>query len=552
MITLRRPQELAVHAVLNHWMTGGGNPLVSMCVGSGKSYVQAALAKELIDRWPGVRILGLTLTQELIEQNYEAMRKYWPAANVDINSAGLKRRATNADIIFAHPMSIHKALAALGPRHIVLVDETHNVSHNVEKTVYGRIFQGLRNSVPDLRVGGFSGTLFRTDSGHLLDEWKGQRPIWDKCVYHYGLLDGIEDGFLVPLVSRDTAIKQSVQGVGVRNGEFIDKDLQKALDKDEVNLAIVDDMLRQMHDRNHVIVYEAGVALAEKFTQMIRDRGGSAVCVTGDMSNADRASAFQYFESGAAKFLTNVAIATTGYNFPPVDGVVWRRPTKSAGLLIQGSGRAMRAHPGKESALALDYAGNYERLGTIDLIDGKKSFTGGKEAPPTKVCPQCSQRHATGKLICGCGFVFPRASVEEKLSTTASSGAVLSNQVNAQWRDVGRVTYSVNRRRDAVGKEVGKPTFRITYILGFSESASEFLAFESDKPAGKHFAKQKWLARSTTDVMPTTADEALALSNTLRKPGRVYVKKEGKYYQIISVDFAVPPTRDDVFAKAAG
>ena len=63
-----------------------------------------------------------------------------------------------------------------------------------------------------------------------------------------------------------------------------------------------------------------------------------------------------------------MGVLTTGFNAPAVDLIAMLRPTKSAGLYVQMVGRGSRLSPGKENCLVLDFAGNIETHGPIDLI----------------------------------------------------------------------------------------------------------------------------------------------------------------------------------------
>ena len=540
-ITLRPHQNEATAAVIDYWRGGGGNALVSVCVGGGKSYIQADLAKRMIDTYPVVNVLGLTLNKELIAQNASSTERFWKGAPVGINCAGLGKRDTSSKIVFAHPMSVVNCVQALGPRHIVMVDEVHNVSRSEEDGVYAKIFNDLRRSVPDLRLVGLTGTPYRLDSGRLDEPWRGKMSIWGKVVYEYGLMDGIKDGFLVPVLARKPGLTLDVSNVKTRGGEFIDSQLQKAVDRDDINDAIATDILIQTRDRNSCIVFATGIDHAQHLATLLQQKGATAVVVHGKMPDKERDKAISWFKSGAAKYLVNVGIATTGFDYPPCDAMACVRPTKSPGLLTQMTGRIMRASPGKNEALALDYAGNFQRLGCIDQIDGRKSGGMGGGPPPTKECPSCEAILPAGKRRCSCGHEFPELPPE--LSPTAIDAPVLSSQVKSDWRNVDDVNYTINQRRDHEGKPLGPPSLRITYICG-TAAISEFLAFESEKPAGRAIAAQKWRSRSTWDVSPSTAMEALSMKNTLRKPGRIQVRKATKYYDVLAVDMSVPPACD--------
>lgn len=544
-IILRAHQQRALNSVLDHWFRGGGNPLISHCVGSGKSLTIAAVGKRILTDFKGTRVLCLTMTKELIQQNHDAAISYWPAAPVGINSAGLGKREVDADFLFAHPLSVYRNPKALGPRHVVIIDEVHNVSRKQQESVYGKIFAGLRELVPDMRLMGASGTIWRLDSGRLTDPWRGEPSIWDKCVDEYTITDGIADGYLVEPVTRRPETVIDVSAVRTRGGEFIESDLQAAVDKSDVNEAIVDELILQSRDRRAVVVFATGVQHAGHLQELLKAKGQSAVCATSEDEKA-RDAAIDYFKRGAAKFLVNVGVATTGFNHPPVDCIALARPTQSSGLLIQMIGRGLRTHPGKADCLVLDFAGNVPRLGCIDTIDGRKTEGVGGKAP-TKTCPHCTTIVPASSLVCKqCGHAWPAPKPD--LHASSVDVPVLSTQQDDETMDVQTVSYSVYRKRDATGAYVGQPSLLISYFISYGLTVREWLAFESPKPGVLNFMQRKWAARCTTDYLPTTTAEAYANVALLRKPGRIRVRKNGKNYDVVGHDFSVPPLRERIVA----
>ena len=65
---------------------------------------------------------------------------------------------------------------------------------------------------------------------------------------------------------------------------------------------------------------------------------------------------------------------------PQVDLIAILRPTTSSGLWVQMLGRGMRIAENKKNCLILDFAGNTQRLGTIDdpLIRKKRKKAEGE------------------------------------------------------------------------------------------------------------------------------------------------------------------------------
>jgi len=183
MTVLRPYQREAIDAVRAYWAAGGDNPLVDLATGTGKSVVIATLIRELMTDYPGLRVLMLVHVKELVAQNFQALVRAWPGAPAGINSAGLGKRDTRSPILFASIQSVHRRVADLGPRDLVIVDEAHLIPKG-GSGMYRSLLDELRASTADVRISGFTATPYRLDTGRLD---KGDDRLFDEAVYSYGI-----------------------------------------------------------------------------------------------------------------------------------------------------------------------------------------------------------------------------------------------------------------------------------------------------------------------------------------------------------------------------
>ena len=79
---LRPYQSAAVESIFDYWMKGGGNPLVDLATGTGKSMVIATLTRRLIEQYPEMNVLMLVHVRELVVQNAQALIRAWPGAPI--------------------------------------------------------------------------------------------------------------------------------------------------------------------------------------------------------------------------------------------------------------------------------------------------------------------------------------------------------------------------------------------------------------------------------------------------------------------------------------
>lgn len=326
---LRPYQQEALDAIFDYWRRGGGNPLVDLATGTGKSVVIAKLVRQVVEQFPDIRVVMLVHVKELVEQNAKALLRAWPQAPIGINSAGLGRRDKRSQILFASIQSVAKEDATtLGPRHLILVDESHLIPRagsGMYQTFIGR----MREAVPDLRVAGFTATPFRLDSGRM-DE--GEDRLFDETVYSYDIGRGVDDGYLSPLVSRATGAVIDVTNVARRGGEFVAGDLERAANVDAVTQAACDEIVAKGADRRSWLMFCAGVEHAEAVATALRARGVSVACVTGQTPRAERDRMIRDFREGRLRALTNANVLTTGFDAPRLDLIAMLRPTLSTSL----------------------------------------------------------------------------------------------------------------------------------------------------------------------------------------------------------------------------
>ena len=129
MFKLRPYQQEALAALEKYWSGGGGNPLVVMATATGKSVIIAHLIRDVSQRYPAFRVLVVTHTLELVEQDAEHLLALWPDAPIKSTAREIGQREWNAPIAFAGVQSVWRNAGRLGPRHLVLIDEAHLVPH---------------------------------------------------------------------------------------------------------------------------------------------------------------------------------------------------------------------------------------------------------------------------------------------------------------------------------------------------------------------------------------------------------------------------------------
>jgi len=534
MITLRPYQEEALKAVFDYWAQGGGNPLVEMATGTGKSMVIAKLVRDCLEQYPTMRVSMLTHVKELVAQNFTALKRVWPDAPAGIYSAGLRQRDVYSRIVFASIQSVFKKSQALGERHLILIDESHLVPVSGDG-MYRKLLDNLHHNCPDARVVGFTATPYRLDSGRLDT---GEVRLFDKIVYSYDISRGIEDGWLSPLKSRAGLSEIDVKGVAKRGGEFVPASLEAASDK--ITAAAVEEIITLGEGRRSWLIFCAGVDHALNVRNALRTVGVRAETVIGKMPNGERDSIIRRFKAGEIQALTNANVLTTGFDAPAVDLIAMLRPTLSTGLYVQMVGRGTRQAAGKQDCLILDFAGNIRRHGPVDSVSISPKRGGAKSEEArvneadirAKECPQCKELCAINARVCkGCGHEWPQDDKPKHEKEAEKTVGILSSEkVPPTMLPVVHWGLVVHYNYD------GKPnSLRVNYRAGVA-GYSEWVAIEHGGYAGQK-AKQWWVAHGGKMPFPDKVEQALLRKDELTKPATISVRPRGRYHDIIARTF---------------
>lgn len=346
MLTPRPYQRASVDAIYDYFARASGNPLIVMPTGSGKSLVQALFQHEVLQKWPGQRILLLSHVKELLEQNAEKIRTLWPEAPLGIYSAGLRQRVHHMPMTVASIQSIHKRAALVGHIDLVIVDECHLIPAD-SQTMYRRFLSDLTAINPALKVIGMSATPYRLDSGYLHE---GDDAIFTDIAFDLPITELIRDGYLCPLVTKAGVRKIDLEGVRTRGGEFVPADIEIAVHKDGVLEAAIDEIIAYGRERRSWLVFCNSVENAAEVADLFSQRGHPMAPLSGKTPRDERDRLIRQFRAGEIH-LSNVNVLTTGFDAPGLDLIAMLRPTKSTSLFVQMLGRGMRTAPGKANCI---------------------------------------------------------------------------------------------------------------------------------------------------------------------------------------------------------
>ena len=527
---LREYQQRAINQ-LYAWFSAGneGNPCLVLPTGAGKSHVVAALCKDALQQWPETRILMLTHVKELIEQNAEKMRQHWPGAPMGIYSASIGKRQLGEPITFAGIQSVRTKARLIGHVDLVIIDECHLVNHKDEGGYRG-LLADLAAINPALRVVGLTATPYRLGHGLITDK----PAVFDALIEPISIEELVFKGYLSTLRSKVTRAVLDTSGVHKRGGEYIESELQAAVDTDDNNIAVVREVIALAGDRKAWLFFCAGVSHAERVADTLRQHGIVAECVTGATPKAERENILRRYKAGEIRALTNANVLTTGFDYPDIDLVAMLRPTMSPGLYVQMAGRGMRVKSHTDHCLVLDFAGVVAQHGPITAVQPpKKAGDGGGEAP-VKVCDTCHELCAISVSVCpACGTPFP---VPEKPKLALRDDDIMG----LQGIEMG-VSSWVWRRH--VSRSSGKEMLACTYYGGLSDRpVTEYLpvlheGYAGDKAMRNLLALAGYAGAHLADAANLEGAEGLdamaKAMNSSAPPAVIEYKLDGKFFRVI-------------------
>lgn len=373
-----------VHAQLQE----NDSTLLVMATGLGKTIVFSQVANDFMERG---RIMVLAHREELLSQAWMKLKaitgcepetemgEYWA------NSYG----AFRSKIVVG---TIQTQIAGRGGKgrmtkfapdefSLLVIDEAH---HSAAKS-YRRVIDYYRQN-PKLKVLGVTATPDRADE-------KALGRVFETVAYEYGIREGIEDGWLVP-ISQQSVYVEGLDYSSIRTtaGDLNGGDLARVLEFEETLHRIASPTIELCGDKK-TLIFAASLAQAERLTEILnRHKPGSAKWVHGGTPKEKRRALFPEYARGGFQFLVNVGVATEGFDEPGIEIVVMARPTKSRSLYAQMVGRGTRVLPGlveevdgperrksiiresdKPSLEVIDFVGNAGRhklITSADILGG--------------------------------------------------------------------------------------------------------------------------------------------------------------------------------------
>lgn len=395
------------------------NTIVVAPTGYGKTVVASGILGEYLTQ--SGRALVLQHRQELLRQNRDKFARMNPGLSTSVVD-GVEKNF-GGQVIFASNDTIRRAnwLSQLPEFQITMVDEVHHCRSRSYMNVLRHV-----KALPD-ETGERGCVLFGLTATPERTDRKQLGVVFDNCADQVRYAELIIAGQLVPprtfTPNQNLAIRQALDSVRKRAGEFDEEEVAKILNVAEINSAVVRHWQDKARDRK-TIVFCSTVAHAKAVAAEFRRAGVKAASLDATTSKGEREEVLQRLKYGDMQVVTNVAVLTEGFDAPPVSCIIILRVTASRGPFVQMIGRGLRTIDAREfptlikdDCLVFDWGTSTDLHGAIEKgveLVPRDSKPG---EPATKSCPNCGFENPLAALEClSCGEEFPSSECELQLT----------------------------------------------------------------------------------------------------------------------------------------
>lgn len=330
--------------------------LAVMSTGAGKTVAFSHLCAEVYSDFRQLRVLFLVHRLALVSQIEETLKKFQLKCGVYCGS--LERYELDKQFTVSTIQTMRRMQFA---RHydLVVIDEAHRITDE-----FYTLFSKLRATHHNIKFLGVTATPF-TAKGYIF----GEKKFFRRICFERGLVELTAAGRLVKAKLNGPPLEAHVNPKGISLGTDGDYSISEL----EAILAIrsrietqVDDALTRLRGRNKIVWACVSIKHARMLEEVLKERGENAVSIASDVSFNERSVDIDAFRLGDARHMAFVSIVAEGFDYPPIDAVVFLRCTKSPTLYVQIVGRGLRTSPGKTDCLVLDYCRVIETNGPLD------------------------------------------------------------------------------------------------------------------------------------------------------------------------------------------
>jgi len=362
---LRPYQQEGIETIYAAFARGVRRQLLVGATGMGKTVLFAHLASQ----WPGTALV-IAHRDRLIQQAAEKIAKVVPWSKIGICKAEQNQIHAQCVIASVQTLARSSRLARMPKFDLVIVDEAHRSAARTYLQILAKVMHD------NTLLLGVTATPSRAD-GIGLDK------VYDEIVYQVGLLDLIEQGYLVPLRRKAITIEADFSGLHTKTNtdgvnDYVEKEVIDLMAKSNWHEKVTEGWAKFARDRRTIAFVPRGKDQSGRSTGMawilaehMRGQGIRAAAMNGEMPIREQRSLITRFERNEIEVLVNCDLLIEGIDIPSANCALFARITKSLGLFAQSVGRITRLSPetGKTDGLVIEMVGETNRFDLCTLGD---------------------------------------------------------------------------------------------------------------------------------------------------------------------------------------
>ena len=355
---LRDYQQDAVDASIHYINSAEKRPgAIIAPTAAGKSWIIGAIAKA--HKNP---ILVLQPSIELLKQNFDKFKKLGGDASIYSAGAGSKEIG---HVTYATLGSIKNDAYRFKEAGVdlIIIDECH-MGIKPDK---GSMFMNFISTLKPKKSIGLTATPFRLKNnmmGSRLVMLNRMKPGYFRHFIHVSQIsEMIDRGYWIQSVDESWIQDESSLILNTTGSDFTEESIKEYAKVNGINNKIylrVIDAVKQ--GRKSLLVFTDSTESCKIFVDHLTKKGISCDFLTSDTKKSKREKSIENFKSGKTTVMFNYGILGTGFDHPPLDGIIMGRPTNSLAIFYQIYGRGVRVLEGKEDFLFADYGNNFKRM----------------------------------------------------------------------------------------------------------------------------------------------------------------------------------------------
>ena len=384
-----RPYQIEALENISKCAAAGTNRLLmKMPTGGGKTRCFAELPK-----WPAIKtwletfpegqrkMLVIAHREELLDQASKTISEQNPGLMVSIEQGD---RVANrySDVIIASIQTLQatkfkrlKALLRTCKFRLVVIDEAHHAAAPTYRTALVHLGFLPPADASDTENIEAANETDVAEMAKNLAEWDARAPkdqllvgvtatpnrsdaiglgcVFQTLAHSYALKAAIDDTWLVPIVPWVVETKATLDEVSTNRGDFNQRELADAVNNPHRNALAVEAWAAYAGDQS-TLAFTVDVAHAHALAEQFRSVGITAVAISGETPKDERRATLAAYTRGDVQVITNCMVLTEGTDLPRTGCILHAKPTKSATLYEQMTGRGLRIHPGKTQCVVID------------------------------------------------------------------------------------------------------------------------------------------------------------------------------------------------------